>query len=243
MCADLNPSPPSQAGHGGVGRCQFAVFGNLGVGVDTAPNTAPNPPSGLLAPACPRCGAHGSVPRAGCARVAAFDVKKKGWSFGHNAQVGERIAPPEWGRVDCDIAHIIDACFPKGIIELGDKRLSRSIFLLRFSALAHPPKEKYSVNKKTRVSLLENLNGWLGAKVQGLGLILIETTSSTHTPRHANPHVYIQPACPACEGRVWKHSGTKCAYRLHFRTVAKQGNLGACPGVYFLSSCIADDSL
>ena len=35
--------------------------------------------------------------------------------------------------------------------------LPASIFLLRFSAPAHPPKEKYSVNKKTRVHLLENL--------------------------------------------------------------------------------------
>jgi hypothetical protein len=45
----------------------------------------------------------------------------------------------------------------------------RSIFLLIFSALAHPPKEKYSVNKKTRVSLLENLYGWLGAQVSEPG--------------------------------------------------------------------------
>ena len=41
--------------------------------------------------------------------------------------------------------------------------LDQSIFLLKFSALADPLKEKYSVNKKIRVSLLENLNGWLGA--------------------------------------------------------------------------------
>jgi hypothetical protein len=34
-----------------------------------------------------------------------------------------------------------------------------SIFLLRFSALAHLPKEKYSVNKNNQMSLLENLSG------------------------------------------------------------------------------------
>ena len=59
----------------------------------------------------------------GFAIVAVFDVKKKGWSFGHNARLGERNAPPEWGRVDCQLAHIIDACFPRGIMEWSDKRL------------------------------------------------------------------------------------------------------------------------
>jgi hypothetical protein len=37
-----------------------------------------------------------------------------------------------------------------------------SIFLLRFSPLGRPPKEKDSANKKNRASLLENLRGWLG---------------------------------------------------------------------------------
>jgi hypothetical protein len=50
-------------------------------------------------------------------------------------------------------------------------------------------------------------------------------------------------ACPACEGGVLYYSGIECAYRLHFWTVAKQGNLGARPGVYFPNSCMADDSL
>jgi len=31
---------------------------------------------------------------------------------------------------------------------------------------ANPPKEKYSVNKKNRVNLLENLYGWLGVGVK-----------------------------------------------------------------------------
>jgi len=42
---------------------------------------------------------------------------------------------------------------------LSERQQRPSIFLLRFSALANPPKEKDSANKKTRVSLLENLNG------------------------------------------------------------------------------------
>jgi hypothetical protein len=52
----------------------------------------------------------------------------------------------------------------KGMREMVYKSgegVSESIFLLRFSALANPLKEKYSVNKKIRVGLLENLNGWL----------------------------------------------------------------------------------
>jgi len=40
-------------------------------------------------------------------------------------------------------------------------------------------------------------------------------------------HAILSSACPACEGGVWNHSALKCAYRMHFRTIARQENLGA----------------
>jgi len=41
--------PALTGGAWGVGRCQFAVFGNPGVWVDSTPNPAPKASSGLLA--------------------------------------------------------------------------------------------------------------------------------------------------------------------------------------------------